>query len=203
MSRGSAIRAIRIRCKPLTVECWGDLLQLFGPRGACGGCWCMAWRLRRTEYERGKGGTNRQRFYDLVKSGAPVGVLAYRGIEPVGWCAIGPREDLLALQNSRILRPIDDKPVWSISCFFVPRGHRRCGVSKRLVQAAVEYARSQGAKTLEAYPHDLEKDAIDTFVWTGVLATFRGLGFRKVARRSAKRPIIRIRLDTQSGVVAR
>lgn len=124
------------------------------------------------------------------------------GVEPVGWCAIAPRESLLALQNSRILKPIDDKQVWSISCFFVARAHRRSGICRPLVKAAIAYARSQGAKTVEAYPHDADANAIDTFVWTGVLAIFRGLGFREVARRSVKRPIIRVDLETQSGAVA-
>jgi hypothetical protein len=30
---------------PLTPERWHDLEQLFGTRGACGGCWCMWWRV--------------------------------------------------------------------------------------------------------------------------------------------------------------
>ncbi|HVX30165.1 MAG TPA: hypothetical protein VHA53_06760, partial [Nitrolancea sp.] len=94
--------------EPLTSERWNDLEALFGPRGACGGCWCMTWRLTRAEYERGKGDGNREAFRAVVASGAPVGLLAYAGNEPIGWCAIAPREDFPALERSRILKRVDD-----------------------------------------------------------------------------------------------
>lgn len=32
---------------PLTAEAWSDFEELFGRRGACGGCWCMWWRFAR------------------------------------------------------------------------------------------------------------------------------------------------------------
>jgi GNAT superfamily N-acetyltransferase len=178
--------------RPATPSRWRDVVRLFGDRGACGGCWCMLWRLPRREWEAGKGAGNRRALERLIASGRRPGVLAYRGSEPIAWCAIAPRPDYPALQRSRVMAPIDDEPVWSISCLFVARQWRRQGVSVQLLRAAVEFAGRQGARIVEGYPIEpsLER-APDAFVWLGVPAAFRRAGFREVARRSPGRPVMR------------
>src|SRR6185369_1198949 len=105
----------------LTPDRWSDLEELFGARGACGGCWCMLWRLKRSEFERQKGQANKECMRSLIDSGEVPGLLAYAGEEPVGWCAIAPRECYPALERSRVLRRIDDRPVWSVTCLFVKK----------------------------------------------------------------------------------
>lgn len=118
-------------------------------------------------------------------------MLAYFAGKAVGWCAIAPREAYVRLANSRVLKPVDDQPVWSVSCFYVEHSYRRTGLTLGLLLAAVEYARQRGAKIVEGYPQDLQKDLPSPFVWTGLLATFRKAGFKEVARRSPTRPIMR------------
>ena len=125
---------------PLTAGRWEDFVSLFGERGACGGCWCMVWRLPRRVYEDGKGDGNRERLKELVLHDLSPGVIGYVNDEPVGWCALAPREDYDHLSRSRVLKPVDDEAVWSISCLFVKRGLRRQGVSSRLLEAAVDMA---------------------------------------------------------------
>jgi GNAT superfamily N-acetyltransferase len=180
-----------IQFRPLTTRNWSDLQELFGPRGACGGCWCMAWRISNSEFQKGKGTLNKRAFRRIVASGAPTGVLAYSAGKPVGWCAVAPREAYVRLESSRVLKPVDAQPVWSVSCFYVARSHRRAGLSVGLLQAAVGYARQRGAKIVEGYPQDLQKDLPSAFVWTGLLPTFRKAGFKEVVRRSPTRPIMR------------
>jgi len=179
--------------QPLTAERWPDLEALFGARGACGGCWCMTWRMTRVEYERNKGEANRRAFQEIVQSGEPVGLLAYVGAEPVCWCAIAPRADFPTLDRSRILKRVDDAPVWSVVCFFVKRGYRRQGVSTQLPRAAVDFAAARGAKIVEGYPVEPRKAEMPpVFAWTGLAASFRQAGFVEVERRSETRPIMRI-----------
>jgi len=175
----------------LTPERWPDLERLFGPRGACAGCWCMWWRLSRPEWNRGKGEGNRKAFRKLVRSGAEPGVLAYADGEPVGWCAIAPRKQYPRLNSSRILKPVDDQPVWSVTCFYIARGFRHQGLSTALLKAAVDFACARGAKIVEGYPHDAKKATADVFVYTGLASAFRKAGFKEVARRSKTRPIMR------------
>lgn len=176
----------------LTAKRWPDLERLFGDRGACGGCWCMMWRSKRGDFERRKGVANKRALRRIVESRRPVGVIAYHRGQPVGWCAIAPREDYPALGRSRILRPVDDQPVWSVSCFFIARGYRRRGLSAELLGAAVDCGRERGAKIVEGYPIEPSKhSAPDVFAWTGIASAFRNAGFQEVARRSPGRPLMR------------
>ncbi|NJD60605.1 MAG: GNAT family N-acetyltransferase [Anaerolineales bacterium] len=177
---------------PLTPERWPDLEKLFGPRGACGGCWCMYWRLSRQQFSAQQGEVNRQELKSLVASGKNPGLLAYVEDEPIGWCSIAPRDEFPVLARSRILKPVDDLPVWSVVCFFVNRTHRRQGLTVLLLKAAVDYAARGGASIVEGYPVDpKEGKAPDVFVYTGLYSTFQQAGFTEVARRSATRPIMR------------
>jgi GNAT superfamily N-acetyltransferase len=178
--------------QPLTPEYWQDFEKLFGPRGACGGCWCMYWRLTRTQYNEQQGEFNHRNMKALVDSGNVPGILAFSEHEPVGWCSIAPREEFPTLGRSRILKPVDELPVWSVVCFFIARKQRRQGLTVKLLNAAVEYARSKGARVIEGYPVE-PKDgkAPDVFVYTGLLSAFTQAGFTEVARRSETRPIMR------------
>ncbi|MFN0171629.1 MAG: GNAT family N-acetyltransferase [Bryobacteraceae bacterium] len=184
--------AVDVRCVPATAERWPDLERLFGKRGACGGCWCMYWRRTRAEFNAGKGATNRRALMQLVESETPPGVVAYSGEEPVGWCAVAPRDTYPTLARSRILKPVDDAPVWSVSCLFVARPFRRKGVSEILIRAAAELARQHGAALVEAYPVEPKAPMADAFVWTGLAPAFVRAGFTEVARRSPTRPILRL-----------
>jgi GNAT superfamily N-acetyltransferase len=177
---------------PLTPDRWTDLEALFGARGACGGCWCMSWRLRPSEFHVQKGEGNRRAFKSIVKKGPPPGILAYWGKEPVGWCAVAPRSAYPRLENSKVLAPVDDRAVWSVSCLFVRKEHRRKGLSAELISAAAELARSLGAQVVEGYPTDTKGQAQPApFVWTGLPSAFLKAGFVEVARRSPARPILR------------
>lgn len=178
--------------RPSTPSRWPDVEKLFGERGACGGCWCMAWRLKRAEFDAGKGASNRRRLRELVEAGRKPGVIAYLGREPIGWCAVAPRRDYVVLERSKVLAPVDDRPVWSVSCLFVLKPHRRQGLSSALLAAAAEFAARQGARVVEGYPVEPSTAKMpDVFAWTGLPSAFRKAGFVEVARRSPTRPIMR------------
>lgn len=127
----------------------------------------------------------------IVDAGAIPGIIAYSGTVPIGWCSSGPRESFPALERSRVLKRVDDLPVWSIVCFFVTRPWRTKGVTVQLIEAAINYARKHGARVIEAYPFDPRKRQPDAFVWTGLASAFRQAGFIEVLRRSPARPIMR------------
>ena len=152
----------------------------------------MWFRLRRSEYERKKGAGNKRALKKLVMSGEPPGLIAYLKGEPIAWCALAPREEYSLLDRSRVLAPVDDRPVWSIVCLFVAKPHRRQGVSVAMLEAAVRYARKRGARILEGYPVEPKKGAMpDVFAATGLASAFGEAGFTEVTRRSKTRPIMR------------
>jgi GNAT superfamily N-acetyltransferase len=151
----------------------------------------MWWRLPRARWVAGKGQGNRRALRRIVEGGAVPGLLAYQGGEPVGWVAIEPREAYPGLDRSRTLARVDDRPVWSVPCFFVARPHRGRGVTLALLEAAVRFARRRGARVVEGYPVEYRAGVADAWVFTGAASTFRKAGFEEVARRSPTRPILR------------
>ena len=182
--------------QPLVPKQWNKFVSLFGERGACGGCWCMLWRLTRKEFELQKGNGNKLAMKSIVDGGEPPGILAIHNNDAIGWCAIAPRISYPALLRSLIMQPIDDRPCWTISCLFINKSYRKRGVSTQLIRAATEYAKSQGAEIVEGYPVEpkSEKDIPPAFAWTGIPKSFIAAGFQEVARRSPTRPFMRIEL---------
>lgn len=191
-SRRSAAGA-NLACAPLTPERWPDLVQLFGPNGACGGCWCQWFKRSGAEFKRMKGEANRRALEREVDAGAEPGLIAYEDGAPVGWCAVQPRACYPVLARSRTLAPVDEQPVWSLTCLFIKAGHRRRGLSRALIDAAQDFVAARGGRLIEAYPKEPRAGfGGATAMWTGVASTFRAAGFQEVARRSPTRPIMRI-----------
>lgn len=191
MARYESEQVSELKILPATPSRWTAIETLFGDRGACGGCWCMFWRVPRKRYEADKGDRNKRAFRRLVQSGNQPGIIAYVRNEPIGWCAVASREQYIGLERSRILKPIDEEPVWSVSCLFVRKDYRRQGIASKLLGGAVKFARSKGAKIVEGYPVDTSTNMADAFLWHGTASAFLAAGFKEVLRRSESRPIMR------------
>ncbi len=181
--------------KPIKRNLWTDFEELFGPNGACGGCWCMYWKLRGKDYEEARGFETRQMHKSIVDSGIVTGLLAYLHGDVVGWIAVEPREAYPRLAHARSLKPVDDQPVWSVTCFFVAKRFRRQGIMVELLKAAVEHVRKQDGKIVEGYPIDAQKDMPAPFIYTGTASAFEEAGFREVARQAPTRPIFRFFIE--------
>jgi GNAT superfamily N-acetyltransferase len=177
---------------PLTPRRWSDFEELLGPRGAYGGCWCMWWRLTRREFEEGQGAGNRRAMKKIVESGVIPGLLAYKDKKPVGWCSVAPREQYGVLERSRVLKRLDDKPVWSLVCFYIGKKYHGQRISEKLVRGAVEYVRSRGGKVVEAYPtipRSKKLPPVSSFM--GLPRIFKKVGFVECKRPSASKVIMR------------
>lgn len=186
-----------IKFVPVTKDRWPDFETLFGERGACGGCWCMLWRLTRKEFEKQKGAGNRRAMKAIIGAGKMPGILAIYREKPIAWCSVAPRQHFPALGRSRILKPVDGLPVWSISCLFVDKLYRRKGLSTQMIKAAVDFVKKQGGSVVEAYPVEPRKDKMpDVFAWTGLASSFVRAGFVELTRRSETRPIMRFYIRT-------
>lgn len=185
--------------RPLTPGRWRDLERLFTSKGCsiARGCWCMYYREsgrqvvppRSTLAE-----VRRRRFQALCEQGPPPGLLAYAAREPVGWVTLGPREQFLKLAKSIVMKPIDDKPVWSIVCFVVRPDMRHRGVAHALLKGAIDYAAKQGATLLEAYAVDKREPSHDDWLWHGTKSMYDKAGFVEVARRRPQRPVMRLQI---------
>jgi GNAT superfamily N-acetyltransferase len=187
-----ANEALNLEIFPLDINRWEDFETLFGERGACGGCWCMSWRLKRSVFENQKGDRNKRAMRKLVEQKEKVGLLAYIDNKPIGWCAVAPREVYLKLENSRILKRIDNESVWSITCFFIAKHYRRKGISLELLKGVIKHVEANKVKIIEGYPVVPYNEEIPAaFAWTGFPSVFEKAGFVVAERRSKSKPIMR------------
>lgn len=148
-------------------------------------CWCLSHRLSAGEIEELGGGSREQAMRRLCEREHPPGVVTYRDGVPVGWCNIGPRSEITRLATSRLIRALDDVPVWSIVCVIVRSGHRRQGVTAPLLEGAVAYAASRGAPAVEAYPVDPPGRMDLTMAFVGTRSMFERAGFGVVGTTDA------------------
>lgn len=182
-----------------------DVEAVFGTRGDPAHCWCQWYKLPGKAWREGAGGDEALRdrlATQLAADGPGTGLLAYDGDEPVGWCAVEPRPALPRLQLSPLIRgataepDFDDESVWAVTCFVVPRQHRKRGIGAALAEAAVEFARDHGARVLEAYAVDPAARAkvAAAELFHGTASMFTGAGFSEVARPSDARAVLQITL---------
>jgi GNAT superfamily N-acetyltransferase len=181
----------KFSAQALSSDTFADLEDLFARPGGSivRGCWCMFFRRSgKTDAWRDQ---NREALRDLASSPVSPGLIGYLDGSPVGWISLGPREDYLKLRRSPIMKPVDDTEVWSIVCSFVAKAHRGEGLQGRLLAAAIDYARDEGVRTLEAYPVDKPERSHDDFMFFGSRSLYERAGFKEVVRRSPTRVVMR------------
>jgi GNAT superfamily N-acetyltransferase len=176
-----------VRVLPVTAERLADLERFSTEHGTFRYCSCMRWRLSSTEFRKSSKQDRVAALAGLVDQGVPIGVLAYAGPAPVGWCSIAPRTTYRALERYRGLPRLDDAPVWSVVCFFVDRHHRSRGLAVSMLRGAVRYAREEGAEVVEGYP--VSKGALYNYM--GTPEVFREAGFDDVTPAGQARTVMR------------
>jgi GNAT superfamily N-acetyltransferase len=183
--------------EPLSKSNWNQFQDLFGEKGACGNCWCMSFRLKKGDFEDGKiDGGNKNAMKKFVWENRPTGILGFYMGEAIAWCAFAPRENFPKLENSRVHKRIDSKPVWSIPCFFIRKEFRRLGISVELLKAVIEHARNNHINTIEAYPTIPTQEKLpDAFAWIGLFKSFERANFKIVDRTSKNRPMVRYDIE--------
>lgn len=180
--------------RPLTPETWADLEALFAlPGGSIvRGCWCMYYRRSgKVSVSAAAGESHKEQLCSLVSSGVVPGLVGYLDGAPVGWISLGPRTSYEKLRLSRIMKPVDDQPVWSVVCTYVAKVCRGRGLQHALLEAGIDYAREQGVQTLEAYPVDKLERSHDDFMFFGSRSLYEAAGFTEVVRRSPTRVVMR------------
>lgn len=183
--------------RPLSLSTWSDLEELFAMPGGSivRGCWCMYYRKAGRVAVGNRAGTdNKEELCALVEAGRVPGLIGYLDEAPVGWISLGPREDYHKLQRSPVMKPVDDAEVWSIVCTFVAKAHRGRGLQHKLLAAAIDFARDNGVRQLEAYPVDKPERSHDDFMFFGSRSLYEQAGFNEVVRRSQTRVVMRRRL---------
>jgi GNAT superfamily N-acetyltransferase len=187
--------ASKLTVRALREDDWQVVEELFGPNGACGGCWRMWWRVPHggklwTEM---KGKKNRAAFRKLIENGDVHAVLAFSDETPVGWCSFGPRGAYPRLERVKAFKRNWAADTWSILCFYIPAKWRGRGVASLLLEAATTHAFQLGAREVEGYPvvpPEPPAKIAATFAWTGVPALFAKVGYRETTGQTGHKRVV-------------
>jgi len=202
-----------VRIHPITPERFDDLADLFGTRGDPSWCWCQFFLTTGRSYT-ASAEHNRAALHDQIRSASrTVGLIAYAAGESsahgrgtaVGWVQLGPRPTFPRITGNREMRRVvdaldddlDDESVWAVTCFVVKVGHRRQGIGRALLSAAVEEARRNGATAVVGHPVDVNARngrVGGSDLYHGAASTFEAAGFETVGRTGASRPVMRLDL---------
>ena len=171
--------ASAVTFRPLTIDRWDDLVDLFGPeRGACAGCWCMWPRIRGVDFKALTKEQRRKAFRKIVEKGPPPGLLAYEGKVAIGWVAISPRAAVHRFNISRVSAPVDSEAcdldrTWALTCFYVRNSHRRQGLTQKARRGRTELRQETESAVRRGLRHRAGQD------------TLLGRGIRRRGERAA------------------
>ena len=177
-----------ITIEPATSERFDYAQHALSGGGDGRGCQCQWWMMPNTQWQKTSVQEREDMLHREIDAGPPPALIAYVDGEAAGWVRVGPRPAQQRLARTRnyaaSAEPWDDDSVWAVSCFVVRKEHRKQGLNARLLDAAIEYARTRGARVIEAYPVDpaAGKKIPVNDLYHGVLSTFEDAGFREVAR---------------------
>jgi GNAT superfamily N-acetyltransferase len=191
---------------PANEATWDDLQAVFG-RGGAATCQCQRIKLGDRLWFDMTVEERAHRLREDTECGQPdaggtSGMVAYLDGEPVGWVAVEPRASYRRLRGSSVpwkgrTEDPDDPDVWAIVCFAIRSGYRGQGLTRPLTTAAVEYARTHGAKSVEGYP--MVPRPGQNVSWgemnVGSRNTFLAAGFREIAHPTTRRVVMRLDLD--------
>jgi GNAT superfamily N-acetyltransferase len=173
----------------------GDIEKLFGSDKVTQGCWCMWFIIRVKDYHDNGSVGNQKLFINMVQdSKDPMGLLAYMDGEPVGWCAIGPRKRYMRAINTSTFKgrdPIEDSLVWMIPCLYVRPDMRNKGVSRTLIERAIELTKENEVKAVESFPFSGTKQRSGGDIQVGVESLFASCGFVVIRQPSNNRVVMR------------
>jgi len=188
-----------IRILPASPDRFDDVEHALTGGGDGGSCWCQWWMLRAKDFDAATSEERRGLLRDDLGESPASGLVAYVDGEPAGWVKVSARPAQPRLARTRNFQhspePFDDASVWAVTCFVVRREYRRQGLSEQLLDAAIDHARSHGARVVEGYPVDTSaKKSSSNELYHGALSTFVDAGFTEVARPTPARPIVSLTL---------
>ena len=131
--------------------------DLFTRCGAENRCYCTAWYSQSWDaWDSAALQRNKQVRQDLFDRNVLDGVLAVREDIAVGWCQCIPRNSARLLTNMYGKAEPDGV---AITCILIAPEFRKLGLSKMLIQAAVEGATAQGFRYLRCIPVGCTREA--------------------------------------------
>jgi hypothetical protein len=181
--------------KPLTPETWADFAALVeANNGVWGGCWCIGFHPEGIGKDSTVAG-NRAAKRAHVDNGTVHQVLVYGDGECVGWVQYGSPAEVATIKNPRAYeKDLVELPDWRIGCVFTGSRHRREGVARAGLAAALSAISEAGGGIVEAYPEQLDGRGPQrgAYLHTGPESLFEEFGFVRDRRIAKWRWVMRV-----------
>ena len=177
-------------------DVWDDIQHALSGGGDGRSCQCVWPVLTNKEWETTDLDQRTTLFQQELASDRPPGIVAYVDGDAAGWVRVGRRPAQRRLARTRNIvattrEALDDESVWAVSCFVVRKEHRGQGLNAALLDAAIDFARTSGARVIEAYPIDTAKtDVRVNDLFHGALSTFIAAGFTEIPGPKPERPLV-------------
>ncbi|WP_405064299.1 GNAT family N-acetyltransferase [Kribbella sp. NBC_01505] len=158
--------------------------------GVFGGCWCTYFQTMNSEKERTYE-ANRSLKQRLVEEGRAHAALVFDGDEAVAWCEYGSPEELPNIYHRKQYdAELDLLPDYRITCIFVDKRYRRTGLSKVVLQGALDLMSAAGGGIVEGYPHDPggKKKSV---LYNGTRTMFEQAGFEFIRAKGIGNCVMR------------
>ncbi len=190
-----------ITIAPATADRFDDVERTFSGGGDGLSCQCQWWTLTNAQFQASDRDERERMLRAQVAAELSPALIAYVDGEAAGWVRVGPRTAQPRLARTRDFaatnEPWDDSTVWAVTCFVVRKEHRGKGLNQQLLDAAIDHARTSGARVLEAYPTDTSAaKRPSNELFRGILSVFENAGFREIARPKPERVIVQLDLST-------
>ncbi|MFI8632416.1 GNAT family N-acetyltransferase [Microbacterium sp. NPDC077663] len=185
----------QITIEPARADRFADAEHALTGGGDGADCWCQWWMHAPKDFDAATPDERRALLREDLATPVASALIAYVDGAAAGWVKVSPRPDQPRLARTRNIQkspePMDDPDVWAITCFVVRTEHRSQGIASRLLDAAVEHARTHGARLVEGYPLDTDvKRFSSNDLYHGTLSSFLAAGFTETARPAPARPIV-------------
>lgn len=180
----------RLAFKPVTKATLDDFVALFEGSGGPSYCWCMWTRITRDEAKQGREGKARKPFMlARIEERVTVGLLAYEAGVPIAWVSVAPRETFTHVDGPEAR---EGEKIWSITCMYLKRSHRKQGIGHQLIDAAIRFARRRKADILEAYAVAPDSPSYRNM---GFVPAYEKAGFEPVEKLGTRRTVMRLALQ--------
>jgi GNAT superfamily N-acetyltransferase len=168
--------------KPLDADTWDVFAELVERNnGVFGGCWCMGHHPESMQKDNGAR-SNRELKQDRVRTGqAHAALVLDEEGKAQGWCQYGPPAELPAIKHRREYdKNTPRKPDWRITCLYVDKAHRRQGVARAALEAAISQIAQAGGGRVEAISEATAgRTAPGRFLFSATAELFEEHGFTR------------------------
>jgi GNAT superfamily N-acetyltransferase len=144
---------------------------------------------------------NREAKRAHVDNGTVHQVLVYLDGECVGWIQYGPPAEVARIKNPKAYeKELVELPDWRIGCAFTGSRHRREGVARAGLAAALAAIADAGGGVVEAYPEQVGGRAAQrgAYLHTGPETLFEEFGFVRDRRIAKWRWVMRATIESQT-----